>query len=161
MTDRRYAYAAGATAWLGVLLLSPAWLTLLTIAALLAWVLRGIWAALATAAVVAALVVAAAHASSKPSRPAWMSQFAWAVGTCETPHPGEQWPHFDHRSGDLEGFVGWRHYTWLMDRYAGMPEHAYQATPREQNRVAARSFAKHRYFGCIANGGYRVWMASS
>lgn len=110
-------------------------------------------------AVIALLVLLLApHANAALKKPAWMSRFAWAVGTCETPHPGEHWPHFTHHYGSYEGFVGWYHGTWLLDRFPGMPEHAYQATPRQQYRVALRSFARRRHFGCISGGGYRSWM---
>ena len=113
-------------------------------------------------AIAAVLLVACAHAARRaPERPTWMSRFAWAVGTCETPRRHEQWPHFDHHDGAYEGFVGWAHTTWLLDRFSGMPSHAYTATPRQQYRVALRSFARQRHFGCISGGGYRIWMAKA
>jgi hypothetical protein len=110
--------------------------------------------------VISFLLATVAVAATPATRPVWMSRFAWAVGTCETPNGHEQWPHFDHHAGAYEGFVGWAHTTWLLDRYPGMPEHAYQATPRQQYRVALRSFARRRHFGCISGGGYLAWMAT-
>jgi len=106
------------------------------------------------------ILVSVTNASSHTvlsSKPAWMSQFAWAVGICET-GKGNKYPDFSHRSGDLEGFVGWRNYTWDMDKVGVTSiDHAYQASPRIQNKVAAVSFKRHRNFGCISNGGYKYW----
>jgi hypothetical protein len=79
------------------------------------------------------------------ARPYGMSEFLYRLGKCETGL------NFRHDSGSYEGFVGWYTGTWLLDRYPGMPYHAHQATPRQQIRVAYRSIARGRFFGCAVN----------
>lgn len=108
--------------------------------------------------IVLALVLAAiARAHRTAERPGWISPFAWAVAVCET-GKGHNHPDFRHVYGSYEGAWGWFAETWTRDLRAGYPDHAFQATPRQQNRVFHDSIEKGRYFGCIANGGYRVWM---
>ena len=81
-------------------------------------------------------------------RPYGMSEFLYRLGTCETGL------NFRWDSGSYEGFVGWYWGTWLADRYPGMPSRAYLATPRQQIRVAYRSIARGRYFGCAVNSAW-------
>lgn len=92
------------------------------------------------------------------TRPGWMSPKAWALGICET-GKGNTYPDFRHDGGSYEGFTGWYTGTWLLDRRKGYPDHAYEATPRQQNRVLHDSLKKGRYYGCLHNGGYRRWMS--
>lgn len=95
------------------------------------------------------IAIASTDAPGATGRPKFVSPFAWAVSMCET--RGD----FRHDGGSYEGFVGWFTGTWLLDRRKGYPDHADEATPRQQNRVFHDSLARGRYFGCIANGGYR------
>lgn len=82
------------------------------------------------------------------TRPAWITPFAWRVAVCET-GKGNAYPDFRHHAGSYEGAWGWYHGTWLLDRMAGMPRHAYDASPREQYRVFQIGRARGRYWGCI------------
>jgi len=76
--------------------------------------------------------------------------FDRAVAMCETQL------NYRHHAGSYEGAWGWYHGTWLLDRPAGAPEHAYDATPRQQWEAFKRGwYVLHHYWGCIANGGYR------
>lgn len=115
-----------------------------------------------TTAIVLFVVVffwAVGSAESQPrKRPGWMSPLAWAVGVCET-GKGNAYPDFRHDGGSYEGFAGWYWGTWLLDRRPGYPRSAKNATPRQQNRVMHDSLERGRYFGCLANGGYRSWMS--
>lgn len=99
------------------------------------------------------LILAAAHTAQArtPGKPAWMSTFAWSVAMCETQL------RYKHRAGSYEGAWGWYAGTWDLDKPAGYPDHAYQASPRQQHRVFLIGRAKGRYWGCIHNGGYRYW----
>lgn len=100
--------------------------------------------------------VSSSSAHTNSIKPEWISPFAWAVGICET-GKGHNHPDFNHR-GDYQGFVGWYKGTWDMDKVGiTTVNHAYQASPKIQNKVAAASFKKGRYFGCIVNGGYKYW----
>ena len=90
-------------------------------------------------------------------KPPWMSRFAWAVGICET-GKGNRYPDFQHRTSSYGGFTGWYWGTWQLDAPAGYPRFPWLASPRQQYRVFLISRAKGRYWGCIANGGYRSWM---
>lgn len=111
-----------------------------------------------TALVIACLIVtstAAAHRTAK--RPAWLDRFAWAVAICET-GKGHNHPDPRHRAGSYEGAWGWYSGTWDLDKPRGYPDHAYQATLRQQYRVFSIGRARGRYWGCIAHGGYRSWM---
>lgn len=103
-------------------------------------------------AILALALTATANAQPVPAKPAWMSTFAWAVGMCETQL------RYKHRAGSYEGFAGWYAGTWDLDKPNGYPDHAYQATPRQQYRVFLIGRKKGRYWGCIHNGGYRYWM---
>jgi hypothetical protein len=91
-------------------------------------------------------------------KPGFISSFGWAVGVCET-GKGHKYPDFKHKDGIYEGFVGWYYGTWDLDKVGITTiNHAYQASPKIQNKVAAISFKKHRYFGCISNKGYKYWL---
>lgn len=114
-------------------------------------------AAFYVALVIAVIWTAHADAHRNASRPGWMSPFAWAVAVCET-GKGHNHPDFRHHSGSYGGAWGWFSGTWLLDRPQGFPSRAYLATPREQYRVFQIGRARGRYWGCIANGGYRSWM---
>lgn len=82
-----------------------------------------------------------------------MSRFAYAVAKCETQ------VNYHHHAGSYEGAWGWYHGTWLLDRPPGAPEHAYDATPRQQYRAFLKGYYRlHHYWGCIAHGGYRAWL---
>lgn len=97
-------------------------------------------------------------AQAQPTqKPKWMSSFAWAVGICET-GKGNRFPDFSHDSGTYQGFVGWYHGTWDLDRWPWMANNAANASPRSQYRVFLRSVERGRYYGCIANGGYKYWL---
>ena len=99
------------------------------------------------AALVAALTVQTIRGAAA-RRPYGMSEFLYRLAVCET---GLTWT-WD--SGSYEGAFGWYWGTWLLDRYPGMPSRAYQATPWQQVRVAYRSVARGRYFGCAANSSW-------
>jgi hypothetical protein len=99
--------------------------------------------------------VAAAHRDAE--RPKWMDAFAWAVAICET-GKGHNHPDFRHRAGSYEGAWGWYFGTWDLDKPKGYPDHAYQATPKQQLRVFRIGRSRGRYWGCIAHGGYRYWL---
>lgn len=98
---------------------------------------------------------AGAHRSAK--RPGFISPFAWAVAVCET-GKGHNHPDFRHRSGSYGGAWGWFVSTWQLDAPKGYPRVPWKATPRQQNRVFYLGRKRGRYWGCIANGGYRAWM---
>lgn len=104
-------------------------------------------------------IISTANAHTMTSvRPAWISEFGWAVGVCET-GKGHHHPDFKHHWGAYEGFVGWYSGTWDMDKVGITTiDHAYQASPKIQNKVAAVSFKKRRDFGCINGGGYKYWL---
>jgi hypothetical protein len=88
----------------------------------------------------------------------WLPAFDRAVAECETPLP-DGTMNFRHHAGAYEGAWGWAHSTWLLDRPRGAPEHAYDATPRQQWEAFKRGwYIAHHYWGCIANGGYRYHM---
>lgn len=91
------------------------------------------------------------------AKPGWMSKFAWAVAVCET-GKGHTHPDFRHRGSKYGGAWGWFIPTWQLDRFSGMPRYPWLASPRQQYRVFLRGRERGRYWGCIANGGYRVWM---
>jgi hypothetical protein len=89
----------------------------------------------------------------------WLPAFDRAVAECETPTP-DGTMNFRHHAGTYEGAWGWWHGTWLGDRPKGAPEHAYDATPRQQWEAFKRGwYVLHHYWGCIANGGYRSHMS--
>lgn len=104
-----------------------------------------------------AINLADAKAHRDARRPNWIDPFAWAVGVCET-GKGHNHPDFQHQTSSYGGFAGWYIGTWKLDRYPGMPMLPWNATPRQQYRVFLRGRERGRYWGCIANGGYRAWM---
>lgn len=112
---------------------------------------------LALIAIVLFALAAAAQAAHKSrpritlTTPGWMSPLVRRLSVCET--HGDPW----FRNGAYEGIVAWAHSTWLLDRYPGMPDHAYQASMRDQHRVALRSIAVGRYFGCL-RGPEHAWV---
>ena len=110
-----------------------------------------------TLTAVIALALAAPATAAITSKPSWMSRFAWAVGVCET-GKGNRHPDFQHKTSSYGGFAGWFIGTWQLDRYPGMPMFPWNATPRQQYKVFLRGRDRGRYWGCIANGGYRSWM---
>lgn len=65
------------------------------------------------------------------------------------------WVHGIH----YEGFVNWASGTWDADKHGiSHADHAYQASRRQQVRVAVRSvYVEHRYFGCL-HGADHAWV---
>lgn len=90
-------------------------------------------------------------------RPKWMTPFAWAVAICET-GKGNRYPDPRHRAGSYQGAWGWYSGTWDLDKPRGYPDHAYQASLKQQYRVFQIGRNRGRYWGCIENGGYRSWL---
>lgn len=86
------------------------------------------------------------------THPAWMTPLVRRLAVCET--GGNPW--FRHPDG-YEGIVAWLHTTWLADKPAGAPRHAYQASLRQQHRAALTSLRRHRYFGCLV-GAEHAWV---
>lgn len=74
------------------------------------------------------------------------------LGQCETGHD------YRFHNGSYEGFVAWYAGTWDLDKPRGYPDHAYQASPAQQRRVARISvYVRHRYFGCL-HGPEHAWV---
>lgn len=97
-----------------------------------------------------------AHGKRRPPRitlthPTWMTPLVRRLSVCET--RGN--PRF--QSGPYEGIVAWYYGTWDLDKPRGFPDHAYQATLRQQHRVALISLRRHRYFGCLI-GPEHAWV---
>lgn len=122
---------------------------------------RSLWLYAAFLIGVALLITAAARGAN--ARPAGITPFWWADGTCETGHigaPGDGAPRFDwgkhHRpleGSKYEGFTGFAVTTWrawagdlgLLKRYP----HAYDAPPLVQQRVASWAFHRWGGWGCL------------
>ena len=83
------------------------------------------------------------------SEPAWIPSLIRRLAVCES---GGNPRHEVHRSSDGwngGGIVAWATTTWTADRYPGMAAYPWQATLRDQVRVAIRSVRRHRSFGCL------------
>lgn len=108
--------------------------------------------ALATALI---LVFTAAAGAGRPrvtmSAPSWMTPLVRRLAVCET--RGNPW----FRWRGYEGIVAWAAGTWDMDKPDGFPDHAYQATLRQQHRVALISIRRNRDFGCL-KGVEHAWV---
>lgn len=104
-----------------------------------------------------AINLADAKAHRDARRPNWIDPFAWAVAICET-GKGHNHPDPQHQTSSYGGAWGWYVGTWQLDRYPGMPRFPWNATLRQQHRVFLRGRERGRYWGCIANGGYRSWI---
>jgi len=89
--------------------------------------------------------------AAAPARPSWLEPLLYRLGVCET---GLDW---QFRAGSYQGFVAWYSSTWDLDKPAGYPDHAWQATPRQQALVARRSLRRGRYFGCL-HGPEHAWV---
>jgi len=110
-----------------------------------------------------ALLIVAAAGAGTSVRPAGITPFWWADGTCETGHigaPGDGAPRFDwgahHRPQEgsrYQGFTGFAASTWswwagdlgLTGRYPN----AYDAPPIIQQRVAHYGLVKYGRWGCM------------
>lgn len=85
------------------------------------------------------------------SSPSWVPPLIRRLAVCETRGNPQ------HRSGSYGGIVGWYVGTWQLDRYHGMPRLPWNATLAQQVRVARRSVARGRYFGCL-HGPEHAWV---
>lgn len=97
------------------------------------------------------LAVAVLCLSLAATAKAQWAQLVDRLAQCET--------HHDYRfhNGSYEGFVAWYYGTWDLDKPRGYPDHAYQASPRQQRTVAAVSLRRHRHFGCLI-GPEHAWV---
>jgi len=102
-------------------------------------------------ALAAADAVSAAQERITMTGPAWVPPLIRRLAVCET-HGNPQ-----HQAGVYGGIVGWYVGTWQLDRYAGMPRYPWNATLRQQVRVAVRSVNRGRYFGCL-HGPEHQWV---
>lgn len=75
--------------------------------------------------------------------PAWIDPLIRRLAVCES--NGDP----AHRAGDYGGLVSWYVGTWRLDAPAGAPREPWLAPLELQVAVAARSLARHRYFGCL------------
>ena len=81
--------------------------------------------------------------------PKWIPPLIRRLAVCESRGNPR---HEVHRRSDNwhgGGIVSWHVGTWQMDRYPGMPPFPWQATLRQQVRVAVRSVQRGRDFGCL------------
>lgn len=85
------------------------------------------------------------------TQPRWVPPLIRRLAVCETRG------NTSHHAGSYEGIVGWYTGTWQLDKPAGFPAHAYQATLKQQVVVAMRSVARGRYFGCL-HGAEHAWV---
>lgn len=83
--------------------------------------------------------------------PSWVPPLIRRLAVCESQGNPR------HRAGVYEGIVSWYYGTWDLDKLPGYPDHAYQATLRQQVRVAVRSVARGRFFGCL-HGSSHAWV---
>lgn len=65
-----------------------------------------------------------------------------------------------HHTSDYQGAFGFYSGSWDRFRLPYMPSEAYDATARDQYKVALRIYARYRWtgWGCWTHGGYRYWM---
>ena len=108
--------------------------------------------------VVIALALAAPAAQARIERvtvdgPAWIPPLIRRLAVCES--RGNPRHHVWNGEGEFGGIVSWAISTWQMDRYPGMPRYPYNATLRQQVRVAIRSMQRHRDFGCLNHSWVR------
>lgn len=87
------------------------------------------------------------------TRPAWVPPLIRRLSVCEA--HGDPQHHVFNREGEFGGIVSWAITTWRLDRYPGMPAVPYRATLRDQVRVAIRSVARGRTFGCLNHAWVR------
>lgn len=84
--------------------------------------------------------------------PRWVPPLIRRLAMCET-HGNPR-----HRAYPYGGIVGWYVGTWQLDRDPGMPVYPWNATLRQQVRVAIRSvYVRGRYFGCLS-GPEHAWV---
>lgn len=84
--------------------------------------------------------------------PSWVPPLIRRLAVCETGGNPR------HQAGPYGGIVGWYVGTWQLDRYPGMPRYPWNATLRQQVKVAIRSvYVEHRYFGCL-HGPEHAWV---
>lgn len=81
--------------------------------------------------------------------PDWIPPLIRRLAVCESRGNPQ------HRAGSYGGLVSWYLGTWRLDRYQGMPLYPWNATVRQQVRVAVRSVHRGRYFGCLNYGWVR------
>lgn len=111
------------------------------------------------------LLAATAHAHNDAARqatitvhsPRWIPPLIRRLAVCES--RGNPRHHVFNGEGEFGGIVSW--YvgggggTWALDKFAGMPRYPWQATLRQQVRVAVRSVQRGRTFGCLNHGWVR------
>lgn len=87
------------------------------------------------------------------SSPSWVPPLIRRLAVCETGgNPRHNWRN------TYGGIVGWYVGTWQLDRYPGMPKYPWNATLKQQVKVAVRSvYVKHRYYGCL-HGPEHAWV---
>lgn len=98
------------------------------------------------------------------THPGWVPPLIRRLSVCES--RGNPRHHVFNREGEFGGIVSWYVGTWQIDRYTdtwadssgrsrGMPLYPWNATLRQQVRVAARSLERGRYFGCLNHAWVR------
>jgi len=112
-----------------------------------------------TLSAAAALASPAADAHSTAAvtvdSPKWIPPLIRRLAVCESRGNPR---HEVHRRSDNwhgGGIVSWYVGTWQLDRYPGMPAFPWQASLRDQVKVAVRSVRRHRDFGCLDYGWVR------
>ena len=81
------------------------------------------------------------------THPAWIPPLIRRLAVCES--RGNPRHHVWNHEGEFGGLVSWAVGTWEMDRFRGMPRRPWNATLRQQVKVAKRSLYRHRTFGCL------------
>lgn len=84
----------------------------------------------------------------------WMPPMWVRLAECESGHRPPDWRH---DGGIYEGAFGFYTGTWDRFKYAGYPDHAYDASPWMQYRVALRLFRRFGYspWGCFRHSWVR------
>ena len=115
-----------------------------------------------TLTAVIALALAAPAAQARIERvtvdgPAWIPGLIRRLSVCES--RGNPRHHVWNGEGEFGGIVSWYVAggggTWKLDKYPGMPRYPWQASLRQQVRVAVRSVQRGRTFGCLRHSWVR------
>ena len=106
------------------------------------------------AVILTALILSApAQTNVTMHSPEWVPPLIRRLAVCES--RGNPKHHVYNSEGEFGGIVSWAISTWQLDRYPGMPKYPYDATLRQQVRVAIRSVNRGRSFGCLNHAWVR------
>lgn len=77
--------------------------------------------------------------------PSWMNPQVRRLAVCES--RGN--PQHQVQNSQFGGIVSWYVGTWRMDKLPAYPKYPWNATLRQQYKVALISLKRGRYFGCM------------